>query len=73
MIILKRRRYVQYFLLNSGDSSNGRPNDNGPNAKLESLYNRGEKAKWHLRFATIQFIPAHVNSILVDSWEEFKL
>ena len=73
MIILKRHRYVQYFLLNSGDSSNGRPNNNGPNANLESLYNRGEKAKWHLRFATIKFIPDHMNSILVVSREEFKL
>ena len=30
---------IQPFVLKSGDSINGQPNDNGPDAKLKSFYN----------------------------------
>ena len=33
------RKYIQPFVIKSGNSITDQPNDNGPNAKPKSLYN----------------------------------
>ena len=42
---------IQPFALKSGDSINGQTNDNGPNAKLKSLYNMANSV-WVLKYGT---------------------
>ena len=39
---------IQPLILNEGDSVNDHPNDNGPNAKLKSLYN-GMESVWMIK------------------------
>ena len=42
---------IPSFVLKYGDSINNQPNDNGPNAKLKSLYNV-VKSAWILKYGT---------------------
>ena len=57
---------IQPFVVKSGKSINDQPNDNGPNAKLNSLYNV-VKSAWILKYGTNKFSPHHMNSVLVES------
>ena len=63
---------IQPFVLKSGDSINDQPNDNVPNDKLKYLYNVANIA-WMLKYGTIKFSPHHMNSILVEAWDSFKI
>ena len=63
---------TQPFILKAGDSINDQPNDNGPNSKLKALYNIS-KDKWMLKYGTTRFQPHHMNSVLVEAWEAFKV
>ena len=54
---------IQPFVLKSGDSINNQPNDNGPNAKLKSLYNVAKSA-WMLEYGTTKFSRHLMNSVL---------
>ena len=63
---------IQPFILKAGDSINNQPNNNGPNSKLKALYNR-LKAKWMLNYGTTRLQPHHMNSVLVESWDAFKV
>ena len=67
-----RIKNIQPFILEAGDSINDHPNDNGPNSKLKALYNI-LKAKWILKYGTTRFQPHHMNSVLVETWEAFKV
>ena len=60
------------FILKSGDSINNQPNDNGPNSTLKALYNRS-KAKWMVKYGTTRFQPHHMNAVLVEAWDAFKV
>ena len=40
---------TQTFILKAGNSTNDRPNDNEPNAKLKSIYNE-VKYVWMLKY-----------------------
>ena len=42
---------IQPFILKSGNSTNDQPNDNGPNAKLKSLYSV-TKSEWMMKYGT---------------------
>ena len=55
---------VQPFVLESGDSINYHPNDNGPNAKLKSLYNVAN-SRWVMKYGVKRFSPHHMNSVFV--------
>ena len=63
---------IQPFVLKAGDSTNDHPNDNGPNSKLESLYNVVKSNFLH-RDGTAKFSPHHMKSVLVEAWDVFKV
>ena len=63
---------IQTFILKSGDSINDQPSDNGPNSKLKALYNIF-KTKWMLKYGTTRFQPHHMNYVLVEAWDAFKV
>ena len=63
---------IQPFVLKAGDSLNDQPNDNGPNAKLKSLYNVS-KAVWMVKYGTKKVLPHHMNFALVEAWDTFKV
>ena len=67
-----QRNNIHTFILKVGDSINNQPNDNGPNSKLKSLYNI-LKAKWILKYGTTRFQTHYMNSVLVETWEAFKV
>ena len=54
------------------ESINEQPNDIGPNSKLGDFYNI-LKAKWILTYGTTRFKPHHMNYVLVETWEAFKM
>ena len=58
------RQNIQPFILKSGDSVNDQRNNNGPNAKLKSLYNE-VKSAWMLKYGTTKMSPHYMNYILV--------
>ena len=65
-------RNIQPFARKSGDSTNDHPNDNDPNAKLKSLYNVAKSA-WMMKYFTKTFLPHHMNSVLLEAWDAFKV
>ena len=66
------RHNIQSFILKVGDYVHDQTNGNGPNTKLNNLYG---DARMNLmrHHGTLKFTPAHMNSILVETWEAFKL
>ena len=66
------RHNIQSFILKSGDSMHGQPNDNIPNMKLNNLYGN-EIMNWMRHHGDLKFAPAHMNSVLIETWEDFKL
>ena len=63
---------IQPFVLKSGDPISDHTNDNGPDAKLKSLYNI-EKSAWMLNYGTTKFSPHHMNYVLVEAWDAFNM
>ena len=63
---------IQPFVLKAGESINDQINNNDPNAKLKSLY-KAEMAVWMLKYGNTKFLPQHMNSILVEAWDAFKV
>ena len=63
---------IQPFVLKSGDSINDQPNYNGPNSKLNSLYNVAKSA-WMRKYGKTKFSPHHMNSALVEAWVDFNI
>ena len=63
---------IQPFILKAVESINDQPNENGPNSKINSLYNV-LKAKWMLNYGTMRFQPHHMNYILFETWEAFTV
>ena len=69
---LMAANHVQPFILKAGDSKNNQPNNNGSNAKLKACYNL-RKSEWTREYLSTHFSPAHMNSVLVKAWDDFKL
>ena len=67
-----RKHHIQYFILKAGDYVHYQTNDNGPKMKLKSLYVNAIM-NWMRHHGTLKFIPPHMNSILVETWEAFKI
>ena len=66
------RHNIQSFILKAGDFAHDQPNDNGPNTKLNNLY--GNKVmNWMRYHGTLKFKRYHMNSVLVETWEDLKL
>ena len=63
---------IQPFVLKSIDSINDQPSDNGPNAKLKSLYNVAKSA-WMLKYGETKFSPHHMKYVLVEAWDALKM
>ena len=63
---------IQSFVIKSDDSIKDHPNDNGPNAKLESIYNVA-KSECMMKYGTKTFSPHHMNFVLVEAWDAFKM
>ena len=66
------RQKIQPFVLKSGNYVSAQTNDNGLNVGLNSLYNY-LKAVWMMKYGTKTFLPHPVKSVLVESWESFKV
>ena len=64
--------FVQPFVLKAGDSENDQPQDNGSNTKLKSCYNN-RKSEWSRQFLSTPYSPAHMNTVLVKTWQDFIL
>ena len=47
------------------------PNDNVLKMKLKNFYGN-EIIKWMIHHGTLKFTPPHMNSVLVETWEDFK-
>ena len=65
-------KFVQPFILKSGDIENKQPNYNGPNYSLETVYNR-KKCEWVKRFANTKSTTSHMKKSIVEMWDEYKL
>ena len=63
---------IQPFIIKAGDSINDQTNENGPNSTLKALYNI-PKAKWMLKYGTTRFKPNHMNSVMVEAGDVFKV
>ena len=63
---------IQTFILKAGDSINGQPDENGPNSKMNAIYNI-LKSKWMPKYGTTSFQPHHMNSVLVETWKAFTV
>ena len=63
---------IQPFVLKSDKYTNDQTNDNGPNAKLKSIYNV-EKSTWMMKYGTKKFSPRHMHSILFEAWDTFNI
>ena len=51
---------------------NNQPNDNGPNSKMKSIYNV-TKSAWIMNYGTTKFSPHHMNFVLVEAWDDFRM
>ena len=63
---------IQPFVLKPGDSIYDQTNDNLPNYKPKSLYNLAKSA-WILKYETKKFSLHHINYVLVEAWDDFKV
>ena len=63
---------IQYFILESGDFVYDQPNNNVPNMNFNHLYGNAIM-NWIRQHGTLEFTPAHINYVLVETWESFKL
>ena len=63
---------TQPFVIKSDDSIKDHPNDNGPNAKMKSLYNVA-KSVWTMNYGITKFSPHHMNYVLVEAWDAFNI
>ena len=48
------------------------PNDNLPNTKIKNLYGN-VIMNWTIHHGTLKFSLPHMNSVLVETWEAFKI
>ena len=69
-ILIKHK--IQLFILKAGDYVHDHPNDKIPNMKLNNLHSN-ERMKWTRQHVTLKSKPDHMNSVLVATWESFKL
>ena len=69
---LLAKKYVQPFILKSGNYTNDQPNDNGTNAKLKACHNRA-LTEWKEQHVSVSLSRAHMNTILVTTWKNIKL
>ena len=63
---------IQSLILKSDDYVNDQPNNNGPNTKLKNLYVNSIMT-WMRHHGTLKFTPDHMNSVLIDTWKNFKI
>ena len=62
---------MQYFILKAVGYVYDHPIDNGPNMKLNNMYGN-TRMEWMLYHGNLKFSPPHMNSVLVETWEDFK-
>ena len=67
-----RRHHIHYFILNSGYSVHVQPNYNGPDMVTINFYSNAIM-NWINHHGTLKFTLPHINSILVEALEYFKL
>ena len=64
--------HIKYFILNSDDSVQDHPKDNGPKLKLNNFYGN-TRINWKRNNGNLKFTPAQINAFLVETWLAFKL
>ena len=60
-------RHIQYFILKANESGHDQPDNNSPNLKLNYLYGN-ERMNWMRNHVILEFILAHINSVVVEIW-----
>ena len=66
------RHHILSLILRSGDSVHDKPNNNGQNMKINDLYGN-EIMNWMRQHGTLKLTLSHMNYVLVETWESFKL
>ena len=66
------RRNIQSLIIKSGDYVHGHPNNRGPKTKLNNFYGNA-RMNWMRHHVTLNFTPPHMNFVLFETWESFKL
>ena len=69
--IILRSRHIHSFILKAGDYVYDKQNNNGTNLKLNNLYGNA-RMNWMSKHVTLKFTIAHINSIIVETWEYLK-
>ena len=67
-----KSHHIHYFFLKTGGSVHDQTNNNGPKLKLNNLYCNA-RMNWMINYGTPKFNPAHMNSVLVETWKALKL
>ena len=63
---------IQSFILKSGDYVHDQPNNNGPNMELNNFYGNA-RMNCMIHHRKLKFTLPHINSVLIETWEAFKL
>ena len=66
------RHNIQSFILRAGDYLNDQEKYNIPNTKFKNFYGNARMTLMR-HHGTLNFSTPHMNSILVETWEIFKL
>ena len=67
-----RRHNIQSFIIKAGDYMHDKPNNKGPNMKLNIFYGN-ERMNCMRHHGTLKFTLAQMNYVLVETWESFKI
>ena len=66
------KHHIQSFIPKAVYSVHDQPRDNGPNTNLKNLYSNA-RMNWIRHHGTLKITPPHINYILVEKWEDFKI
>lgn len=62
---------IHTTFLCSNNSIQDQPQDNGPNAKLKSLYNDDKYQTWREQHPGVPYTKAFFNTVIQDTWNDF--
>ena len=63
---------IQPYVMKPDDSDNNQTHDNALNTKLNYLYN-DSKVEWIMNYGKAKHLPPHMESILEEAWDVFKV
>ena len=69
---IPHRHHIQSLIIKVGYYVHDQPKYYGPNMKFKNFYGN-ERINWMRHHETLKFTPPHMNSVLVETWEAFKV